>query len=155
MFEPLKAEKAKEALSLSVVKTFEEIAFMDVVETADISMENIYENVFSIDILKPVSGKIFIMLQDWLKDSVIKNIYVNQSGKLKDNEKDDCLLEILNVIAGEFLSRYFGKGSEYKIELPQVYIDYKEGDEKPFVDIFFDAEGLPFRVFLNTIRYRY
>ena len=62
-------------------------------------------------------------------------------------EIDDCLLEILNVIAGNFMTDLLGRDVKYNISLPAV--NYDEEDIENIgssQEIYFDAEGFVFRI---------
>jgi len=153
MIEPLIADKAKEALTQAVIKTFEEMAFIDVVESSAVSGNLKYENGFCIDLLKPISSKIILFLSEGLKKKIVENIFSTDTESLEVSQGDDCILEILNVLAGKFLSAYYGKNIEYKLEFPQVFMDLDEKDE--YISVNLNAEGFDCKIILNTIRYRY
>jgi hypothetical protein len=153
MIEPLKPDKARESLTQAVIKTFEEMAFIDVVESPGASGNLKYENGFCIDLLKPISSKIILFLSEGLKKKIVENIFSTDTESLEVNQGDDCILEILNVLAGKFLSAYYGKNIEYKLEFPQVFMDLDEKDE--YISVNLNAEGFDCKIILNTIRYRY
>ena len=63
---------------------------------------------------------------------------------------DDCLLEMLNVLAGSFLNSYYGEEVKYSLTFPEILFDDKEIDEGAKSHIFyFDAEGIVFKVSIS------
>lgn len=154
----LDVEKAKKAMLQAVVKTFSDMAFIETVQDPGKDVPDdapMKDNIMMIDILKPVSATIVLYLTNTLKEKIIGNVYAEQIEDVGENAKDDCLLEILNVLSGNFLNFYFGKSVDYKIELPQLLIGQDSDIERPFFEIIMNAEGLLFKVTLNSVRYRY
>jgi CheY-specific phosphatase CheX len=154
----LDAGKAKKAMLQAVVKTFSDMAFVETVEDpspAAAEDQSMKENITIIDILKPVSATIILYISNQLKERIIANVYADQIEDVGENAKDDCLLEVLNVLSGNFLNFYYGKSVDYKIELPQLLIGEESELAKPVFEIHMNAEGLFFKVAMNSVRYRY
>lgn len=151
-------DKARQAMILAIVKTFSDMAFIETVEDPDPAGKDetpMEQNILIIDILKPISGSVMLYLPDNLKDKIILNVFAKDSSEVKENEKDDCLLEILNVLSGNFLNSYYGKVVGYKIELPQLQVGQENHPQEPFFLIHMNAEGILFKVAMNSVRYRY
>ena len=154
MMEGMNREQASEAMKQAVIKTYSDMVFLDVAENPDMEIPAHFSYVLGIDILKPLSGTIVMYLSEDLKTRIVENIYYEPL-KINQNDRDDCLLEILNVLAGSFLTIYFGKELNYKMKLPELFVDYLENGNDNFVLLNFNAEGLPFQVILKSVRYRY
>jgi len=128
----------RSALERTVVESFSEMAFIDAVPTqpGEIAVSHIMHLQFS----GPESGELVLHLPHGCKQRIVENIYGEDWNNLHSSEIDDCLLELLNVIAGNFLQVLFGDTTTYDISLPQLLFD----DSKlrgEFVECFFDAEG--------------
>jgi len=144
----LKSEfQLRRAVGSSVVKTLSDMAFIDAVEMPDHGEQIVFSHVIHIDIYEPEKGEIALFLPSECKKLIIENIYGEDWSTLHATEIDDCLLEILNVLTGNFLNEYCGKDARHNISLPELlFDDAKISGNNGFVDFYFDAEGIPFRV---------
>jgi len=62
-------------------------------------------------------------------------------------EIDDCLLEILNVIAGNFMADLLGRDVKYNISFPAVNYDEEDIENlQSSQEIYFNAEGPIFKI---------
>ncbi len=104
----------------------------------------------AIDVLKPASFRLELRMHPEFAAKAASIVLCDDASR-----GDDTALEILNVIAGSFVTRYFGAGAVPRLELPQFkyFTDGTEGQEICSLD--FDVEGLPLRIILSSIRYRY
>lgn len=170
MNENFEAVRAANILAGCVSSVFADMAFIDVLETG-ISMpsEDIPDKTgekgnspqvkdkrrISIDVLMPLSCRIELQINTALRDRVVDTLFGDMSNEGKKNTLEDSLLEMLNIIAGSFLSEYFGAGTEIQLELPR----YQYLDEQPqgqtIASISMNAEGEPVTVILESVRYRY
>ncbi len=142
-----KKEKISKALIESVIKTFEDMAFLDVESISEVNRIN-FNQIMYINILNPLSGGIAIYLPNNCKKNIIENIYSEDMSNLLPKEIDDCLLEILNVIAGSFLGRLYKSCVRYRVDIPRVIFDESglETGLDNFTELCFDAEGDRFKV---------
>lgn len=106
----------------------------------------------ALDVLKPVSCRLELALSPGLHRKIVDILLGESDVK---GGADDSILEMLNVIAGGFLTGYFGMGVEIKLELPRYLFleDESGGDIVCSAD--FDAEGERLSAILRSIRYRY
>ncbi len=119
----------------------------------------------ALDVLKPLSCRMEILLSRPLADRIADILYGESEIEFNDDHgetpgranrnRDDSILEILNVLAGNFLSNYFGAGTPFKLELP--FFVFGEADVTgPILSrVELDVEGFPAEVLLRSIRYRY
>ena len=84
-------------------KTFADMAFVDVNPTDPRSDPVNCSHVISIDIRAPSPGRILLFLPQEVKKMVAENIYSRDWDSLQSVEIDDCLLELLNVLAGNMV----------------------------------------------------
>lgn len=151
-FEP---ETARTALMQAVNCAYADMIFVDV-EPRDAVPSPLAERELrvAIDMLRPVSSRIEMRMPEELRARIQETLF-NGAEFHEGERRDDSILELLNVIAGQFLSRCFGPESEVKLELPQYLYFEEKGEGSVILDLGFDAEGLPVRVILSSIRYRY
>jgi len=154
--------RSRDALSDAVCSTFADMTFIDVAPARagagpgarPVAAPGIREVRAAIDVLRPVSGRLELRMPEDLRARILDILYDGSEGE-GGERRDDSVLELLNVIAGQFLSRYFGRNAEVKLELPQYLYFHEDNEGETIVDLDFDAEGLPARALLSSIRYRY
>lgn len=153
--------KAADCLRAAAADVLAEMAFMDAEPAPARSGPGPAGLKIALDALKPLSCRFEFECPQELADRVADILYGtddgfgNGGGAGADRKDDDSLLEMLNVMAGAFLSAYFGAGTPFKLELP--FFDYGASDvtgpEIARVDL--DVEGLPVSFTLRSVRYRY
>jgi CheY-specific phosphatase CheX len=150
--------KTEMILAQCVSDVFAETAFIDVQEdAAQAGAESTANRFAAIDVLSPLSCRIQIGInQNILKR--IADILFGSSGESPANIKkyaDDSILEILNIITGSFLTRYFGAGTEFQLELPQYLYAVSDTTGDLVTRFRMDAEGDAIEILLVSVRYRY
>lgn len=134
------------ALLKAIQKTFMDMAFVDVI-AADGAPDVEYSNVLYINFFQPVAGGMILRLSKDCKRTVVENVHGNDWENLTSDEIDDCLLEVLNVLAGNFLNEYCGKNVGHNMSFPQLLFDEREIVEiEDYKSYYFDAEGVIFQV---------
>ena len=155
MMEGFDSDRARAELGKAVVDAMADMAFLDAVPRAAESdgPSQAWGFHSAIDVLRPVSCRIELQSQEELIERITDILF--EEPAQEGPEREDSILEMLNVVAGSFLTAYFGHGTEIKLELPK-YVFFSDGEEgESIAAIDFDAEGSPFRVSLSSIRYRY
>lgn len=129
----------------SVVDTFAEMAFIDVIQENDYVGEISYSSIMGLNFREPGEGSILFYLTKECKKQLVENIYGEEWIILNDMEIDDCLLEILNVLAGDFLKNLYGKNQKVSMSFPKLFFD---DDVIPLgsypLTFIFNAEGAMF-----------
>jgi len=137
-------DKIKTSLISAVTNTLSDMAFLDVAVIKNNFEDQMNENILKINVLEPVYGKIYLNLSDKTKKLIISNIYGNDE-KLTSNEEEDGILEVLNVITGNFMLEYFGKDQIYKIDFPTLLVNnYKMNNNIKYID--FEIDNNNFRL---------
>jgi hypothetical protein len=87
-----------------------------------------YTNVFLIDSYSPkeISLSFFISLEG--KRNIVENILKDNWDSLTHEYIDDCLLELVNVVGGNFFCQVFNN-NKYEIGLPYLTFDDRNLDE--------------------------
>jgi CheY-specific phosphatase CheX len=141
-----RSSKVHDALLKSTQMTMMDMAFIDVIEAEEES-EVHHSSVLYLDFTQPVRGGIIFRLSKECKMAIVENIHGSNWDSLSGDEIDDCLLEVLNVLAGNFLNLYCGQETGHNMSFPQMLFDEEEiPDGSEYVPYYFDAEGVVFRV---------
>ncbi len=141
-----KSEKLQEAVTSAVGMTFMNMAFVDVMPAEDVG-ELEYSHILHITFSSPLNGGMLLFLPTECKKTIVENVHGSNWESLTTDEIDDCLLELLNVLAGNFLNLYCGNDVGHNMSFPQILFDESEIPEKGnFQEFFYDAEGAFFKV---------
>ena len=141
----LSDEKIVEDLKKAVINSFCEMAFLDVQATEPQEIQ--YKQIACIDITMPIRGIIVVKFKKKKKKLIVEYIHGDDWGNLKPDQIDDCLLELLNVLGGNFLFNLFGEEEHYKVSFPEMVFDETELESlEDFQEVFFDGEGHIFSI---------
>jgi hypothetical protein len=158
MFDPL---RVKPILEQTLASVLAEMAFLDCVPATLVSPQQVADlsHCVAIDVLKPGSFRIEIRVGDVFRKKIISMLFDPEAdaepGLGSDASEEDLLLEILNVLAGNFISQYFGADASAKLELPR-YLYFTDPAEGEIVaETIMDSEGELIKVALRSVRYRY
>jgi hypothetical protein len=162
MTDNFNAENAERILAECVISVFGEMAFIDVVRSendkgsASMSVKRSKdERRAAIDVLAPLTCRIELKINTPLRDRITETLF----GEIGESEikktAEDPLLEMLNIIAGTFLSSYFGSGTDIQLELPRYLYSGEQSSGQEIAALRMDAEGEPVDVILSSVRYRY
>jgi hypothetical protein len=150
--QPFDEAKASAILGAAVSEVFSDMAFLD----AQVSFANHGLDGKSvraaIDVLKPASCRLELRLAESLRSRIFDILYVDGPPV---GASEDAVLELLNVMAGSFLTEYFGEAGDIRLELPRYLYLNGEAEGQALVDLGFDVEGEALRVLLSSVRYRY
>jgi hypothetical protein len=165
MNERLDGDKAVSLLTDAVSSVFAEMAFIDVQGVStDVNPEQIIhagipvpddERCASIDVLMPLTCAIELKVTTALRDRISETLFADYPGEERFKLAEDSLLEMLNVIAGSFLSSYFGSLALIQLELPRFLFISEAPAGQTVAKVRMNAEGEPVTVTLTSVRYRY
>jgi hypothetical protein len=153
------ATRAATLLSKAIVAVCADTAFIDVMPARAPIGPGIGFDGASIDVLRPVSCALELYFAPEFGAKVAGTLFspgatLDENGPSEANARDS-ILEMLNIAAGTFLSDYCGPGADIKLELPRFLPGGPERSGGEVCSVDFDAEGLPLRAVLRSIRYRY
>lgn len=131
----------------AAIKTFEEMAFLEVIEEKPKEKNKSFDYKVGIRTLEPMPSKIFLMMPKELIEKITENIYSKNIEYLKKEDLADCIKELLNVLAGNFLRDYYGERKKYDMKIPELIIGGLEKlkDENE-IECNFNAEDIFFRI---------
>jgi CheY-specific phosphatase CheX len=140
----------EKSIEESMKQTFEAMAFIDVEVDEATEREFTAGQLMHILFSEPIDGEMVLILSKDCKMKIIENIYGEDWTEVDPTAVDDCLLEMLNVIAGNFLNFYCGYRSKHNLSLPNLIFDLQETHDQKDARLFhFDAEGAPLKVSLR------
>ena len=142
-----KLNETREALTRAVLETFADMAFMEVIPEDDRKDDFDVGQLVTIEFAKPINGQMLLYMPIDTKQKIAEYIYGVEWDNISSNQVDDCLLELLNVLAGNFLKNLGVSEEKHSISLPQLLYDDSEIDLPDERETqFFNAEDHPFNV---------
>jgi len=140
-------ELIKKAMIKTIESVFSDMIFIDTLHIDNKPESFNYTQILYIDILSPQKGYIIAYLPLELRKTIVETIHSTDWSEMHASEIDDCLLEILNVIAGNFMTELLGRDVKYNISFPAVNYDEEDIENlDKSQTIFFNAEGPVFRI---------
>ena len=120
-----------QAMINAASQTLENMAFMEVMEHGDKAYEIPAEETAwtSMLIHDPVQGEIRLAMPQTLLKKLTGNIFALDEEEITESQMNDILNELLNTIAGLFMTNLLPDEQEYQLGLPELGTD-----ELPEVD---------------------
>lgn len=121
-------ERVAKALKTAVANTLENMAFMEAVSTAATCDPADKETWAALDVLKPFGGRITLVMPDGLVDQILDGVFgppdpfggEDETERTFDaQQREDTVAEILNTLAGQFLSLLVPEDSTFSIAVPE------------------------------------
>jgi putative two-component system response regulator len=141
----LTEKEVSEALVRSVNTVTEEMAFLN---AKRVSLEDIAsEPAFFIHLQAPVRGALILSILEEDKKRLAGFMYGKEPALVTGREANECLLEFVNVVSGQFIQALEIEKIEYVVGIPKLFS--REGDLYSYAhsyDFFFNAEGIRFKV---------
>ncbi len=133
-----------DAAYAALADTLADMAFVDVMRAENDGTELDVRQIMHIRLLAPCEGEMALYLPLAAKQLIVGNTYGSEWETLDATQIDDCLLETLNVLAGNFLKECFGEDTQHEVSLPELLFDESElKDTQGLERLFYDAEGIP------------
>jgi CheY-specific phosphatase CheX len=153
MSTPLTKDELKDSLDMAVALTFGDMSFLDVQPALEEEQSAQEGQLLHISFLAPATGGMMLFLPLELKRQIVENIHAKPWDELNNTEIDDCLLELLNVLAGNFLQQMFGSDTKVNLSFPEVLFDRFEVEHVgSYHDFFYNAEGIPLVVSIRLVK---
>lgn len=145
-------EEIDKAIRDSVIKTFAEMAFLDVISSDACDDQTYPGPLLSISFSYPVHGGMILYLPNECKRRIVEDVFAKNWDDLSVSEIDDCLLELLNVLAGNFLHSLCGEDIKYNMNFPEVLFDESDiQPEESWRTYCFDAEDILFKAAVSVV----
>ena len=138
----------RSAITDATINTFADMTFIDVLEDEEKRPFEAGQLLF-IEFDRPIYGRLLLTMPPELKQAIVENIHAVSWDELSVSEIDDCLLEVLNVLAGNFLRSLHEENVKVHLNFPHVMFSYEEITDLNTFDVYyFNAEGSPFTISL-------
>jgi chemotaxis protein CheY-P-specific phosphatase CheC len=143
---PEAAPKLQKAMERAVTTTLENMAFMearalhedhDCLGASPIYCANLL-------VLDPIQGELVMLMPEELLKQIAGNIYALPEEELSDRMLADLMSELLNTIAGIFLSALLPSDQTFGMGLPTISRDECHELEPPVERWHFQVDGKPF-----------
>lgn len=131
------------ALMSAVAETMENMAF-EQVETisgdgeAQLGINRIWS---ALNIIRPVAGEITIELSADYSSTLTDSLYGSLEGNLNDEVISDALAEILNTVAGRFMTQLIPPAQKFELGLPRVGRGTRSAESSRQASLTFDIGG--------------
>jgi CheY-specific phosphatase CheX len=119
------------ALCTSVIETLENMAFMEAVAASGPAQSPISEDRFQamLPVDAPFKGVLVIRMDGGLARKLAENIYGTPHEELGDQLVRDTVAEILNIVAGRFMTAVLPGEQAYQLGLPSLDQDAAHSPE--------------------------
>ncbi len=114
--------KFYQAMIHAVSQTLENMIFLEAMEHVDRSYDIPADEVVwtSLLIMDPVQGEIRLAMADATLEKFTGNIFGFETEEITPAQKNDILNELLNTIAGLFMTNLLEAEQQYKLGLPEL-----------------------------------
>ncbi len=139
-----------QAMIAAVRQTLENMVFMEVMPHYDHSYEIPPEECVwtSLLILDPVQGEVRLAMPKSLLKKLTENVFALEENEISQSQLDDILNELLNTIAGLFMTNLLADDQEYKLGLPELGTgDFPEVDSDTIVWKLMTSDEDPMQLF--------
>lgn len=153
MSDTIDADRAAEALCRATTQVLADMAFIDAA-CAPSDEAVAYDVCAAIDLLRPLSCRLELRMPRTLADTISDTLGAGDAAG-GGAGTTDTELEMVNILAGVFISEYFGPGADIKLELPTFLYEPMADEGTPICSVRCDAEGTPCMAIIRSIRYRY
>ena len=141
-----------QAMISATSKTMEDMLFIAVMEHLDRGYEIPLDELVwtSLLINDPVQGEIRLAMPKTLLTKFTCNIFAMDEEEVTQPQMDDILNELLNTIAGLFMTNLLEDNQEYKIGLPELGVDeFPEVDSETIVWKLMTDDEEPLQIFVS------
>ncbi len=141
-----------QAMISATSKTMEDMLFIAVMEHLDRGYEIPLDELVwtSLLINDPVQGEIRLAMPKTLLTKFTCNIFAMDEEEVTQPQMDDILNELLNTIAGLFMTNLLEDNQEYKIGLPELGVDeLPEVDSETIVWKLMTDDEEPLQIFVS------
>lgn len=112
-----------EALEQAMALSFADMAFMDATQANAPDDDVSFGQIVHLEFAHPLSGYLTLYLSAATKQRIVENVYGFGWEDLADSVVDDCLMEMVNIVAGNFLRLMGDDEYRHAVSLPQVLYD--------------------------------
>lgn len=141
-----------QAMINATSQTLENMAFIEVMEHFDPNYEIPVEDLSwsSLLIHDPVQAEIRLAMPTSLLKSLTSSVFAMDEENVEDAQINDILNELLNTIAGLFMTNLLSDDQEYQLGLPELGSEaLPEADADTMVWKLMTSDEAPMQIFAN------
>lgn len=142
----------KQAMKNAVSQTFENMAFMEVIEHYDQEFTLPQDDLAwaSLVIKDPVQGEIRMALPASALAQLTATIFALEPSEVDENKSRDILHELLNTIAGLFMTKLLPENQTFDIGLPESgQGELPQADQDTLTWRLLTGDEMPLQIFLT------
>lgn len=115
------SEKLEQDMYDAIVKTLENMAFMEVSQDVEEAMRYPAEEmaVSRLLIHDPIQGEMYLLMPKPLLSKIVSSVYIMPVEELSEQMLLDMLGELINTVAGLFLNAHLPEDQTYSLGLPE------------------------------------
>lgn len=115
------SEKLKQDMYRAISTTLENMAFMEVSQEVEEAVRYPEEEmaVSRLLIHDPIQGELYLLMPKPLLSKIVSSVYIMPEEELSEQMLLDMLCELINTVAGLFLSAYLPEDQTYNLGLPE------------------------------------
>ncbi len=123
-------ERILEHIQLAAAKTIESMAFAEVYPAEKaIDYSNSDSITVHLEVLEPYNGSLGMRCSSSFITSIAENLFALPAQEITSKQLTDLLNEIINTIAGSFLSAALPSDVSFKLSLPMPGLDENQHDD--------------------------
>lgn len=115
------SEKLKQDMYRAISTTLENMAFMEVSQEVEEAVRYPEEEmaVSRLLIHDPIQGELYLLMPKPLLSKIVSSVYIMPEDELSEQMLLDMLCELINTVAGLFLSAHLPEDQTYNLGLPE------------------------------------
>ncbi len=116
------AEQIDHSMTLAVVETLENLAFLEVYPAKEDSPELQETDALTASLLihDPLQGELRLLMPQALASGICETVYNMSAEDLSAQMVNDTFAEIINIIAGRFMNEVLPGEQVYRLGLPEI-----------------------------------
>ncbi len=136
-------------LNSVVEEAMESMAFLEALprEETPVFAENVMG--VSLAVLAPVAGVFHLLVEKELVQYLAEILYGSSQKEITEQHRNDLLAELLNTVAGRFLSETVPSNESFRLGIPQIMTGFSTLPSPPARCRHFQVEGMNFSVCLG------
>jgi len=93
------------------------------------------------------NGRVFLLMTEDTTDAAARNMLgLDEDHQINEKQRDDVLMEILNMITGNLLTTMFGENVIFKLSIPEIINNEDIPEPLPETTVFLSIDEAPLLV---------
>ncbi|MEJ2199510.1 MAG: chemotaxis protein CheX [Desulfuromonadaceae bacterium] len=115
-------DRCDQAIQHAVIDTLENMAFVEVTPMEPNSTETVSDQDMTVSLLihNPIQGELRIKMPHTVVAQITETVYGMPAEELSEQILHDNLGEVINIIAGRFMTELLSEGEMFQLGLPEL-----------------------------------